>query len=230
MNGYVSLDRLPVFDTEALSWATLQCGGCVPPARSGHVGVGAQLQDGGAHIYIFGGGNSATGFADLHELDCSSWHWKLLHSGEDTGTDRLGPVATEGTAVALSGGIMLVCGGYTSKGATRHCFAWGCDLIGDESPLTYAPQPLSLLAHQDRNRIRILVRLRPSRLTPCAPLAQPPHPAQRLRASRPARMPLLGMHRSPHAGGARRIQRLSSGHASYRISISHFPLPCCLTL
>ena len=34
------------------------------------------------------------------------------------------------TPDALSGGMLLVCGGYTAKGATRDCFAWGCDTVG----------------------------------------------------------------------------------------------------
>ena len=82
-----------------------------------------------AHLVLgSGGGNSATGFDDLHVLD-TSWRWSKLEraesggggggGGEDSARDEAPPGACEGAAMASSGGMLLLCGGYSSGGATR---------------------------------------------------------------------------------------------------------------
>ena len=45
----------------------------------------------------------------------------------DAATGTPPPLATEGAAVALSGGVLVVCGGYTSAGATSQTYAWACE-------------------------------------------------------------------------------------------------------
>ena len=73
--GYIPLDRLFAFDSNALSWIALQCSGSVPSARSGHVAAALRSSRDGWRLFLFGGGNSAAGFDDLHQLD-SSMRWR----------------------------------------------------------------------------------------------------------------------------------------------------------
>ena len=74
--GYMPLDALFAWDTQHAAWSRLQCGGAVPRARAGHVAAAA-LGAAGWRVYIFGGGNSSSGFDDLLVLDeaCS---WRRL--------------------------------------------------------------------------------------------------------------------------------------------------------
>lgn len=129
-SGYAPMGQLAVFDTGLLSWSSIQCAGKVPTNRSGHAGASLRLQSGDWSVYIFGGGNSATGFADLHQLDTSTWRWTQLDTLPAASGSQVRPTATEGAAIAVSGGMLLVCGGYTATGATRSCYAWGCNMFG----------------------------------------------------------------------------------------------------
>ena len=136
-SGYLPFSRIPVFHTDTLSWSRLACGGAVPGARAGHVAAAVGAGGGGGwQLYIFGGGNSTSGFSDMHVLrDDATWR-RLTSStapaadgaahGAANGAGAVQPEATEGAAVAQSGGMILVFGGYTAAGATKRCFAWGC--------------------------------------------------------------------------------------------------------
>ena len=66
--GYSSFGHVHLFHTQQLQWSTLACSGAVPKARAGHVAAAVQHPD-GWRVYVFGGGNSASGFDDLHVLD-----------------------------------------------------------------------------------------------------------------------------------------------------------------
>lgn len=135
-SGYRSFEQIPTFDTDKLSWARLRCGGAVPSARAGHVAAAISSGDAsgapGAHIYIFGGGNSLTGFDDLHVLHTATSRWTKLASCTRAEDLAAQPPATEGAALATSGGLLLVYGGYTAAGATRKCYAWGCEVEATE--------------------------------------------------------------------------------------------------
>jgi len=126
--GYLPLDRIAVFDTGALAWAWIAAGaGGAPSARAGHVAAALPAAGGGARfrVLVFGGGNSETGFNDVAELAFdgkASWRKCAPARGADPP-----PLATEGAAVALSGGVLVVCGGYTSAGATSQTYAWACE-------------------------------------------------------------------------------------------------------
>ena len=128
-NGYLSFSRIPVFHTDTLSWSRMACGGDVPGARAGHVSVasfGGAQSGGNWQLYVFGGGNSTSGFNDLHVLR-DSGKWRRLTSATRTSDPAAQPQATEGAAIAQSGGMLLVFGGYTAAGATKKCYAWGCE-------------------------------------------------------------------------------------------------------
>ena len=124
-DGYVGLSTLSILNVDQLSWALVRTSGAVPRPRAGHGAAAVQTEARGWDVYLFGGGASAAGFDDLHVLD-EAWNWKKLDGspGESRGQR---PAATEGAAVAVSGGMLLVCGGYTAAGATRACLAWGCE-------------------------------------------------------------------------------------------------------
>ena len=166
--GYLRMGDLPMLDTETLVWSRLRCPGTPPAARAGH--VAAVLRSGGAgaggagagagagaafRVLVFGGGNSAAGFADVHELDVSSdhlagastgsaaaggfdfaeaaasnngsgsgaWGWRHLESRAGHGKAPH-PQPAEGAACAMSGGLVLVLGGYSAAGATKASWAW----------------------------------------------------------------------------------------------------------
>ena len=132
-SGYLSFSRIPVFHTDTLSWSRMTCGGKVPGARAGHVAACVSLAAGGTasrggggwQLYVFGGGNSTSGFSDMHVLRPDATWRRLDSSTRSTGTSQ--PEATEGAAAAQSGGMLLVFGGYTAAGATKRCYAWGCE-------------------------------------------------------------------------------------------------------
>lgn len=124
-SGYVSLAKLWVLDVDQLTWTNIHCSGEIPSPRAGHRAAALRTNAGGWNIYMFGGGASATGFDDLHVLD-QDWKWKRL-TGSSGAANGSQPPATEGAAMTVSGNMLLVCGGYTSAGATRACFAWGCE-------------------------------------------------------------------------------------------------------
>ena len=151
-----------MLDTHTLLWSRLRCPGTPPAARAGHVaavlrsGGGAGGTTGGAfRVLVFGGGNSAAGFADVHELDVSAeqlvgastgvpaaggfdfaeaaasnngsgsgaWGWRRLESRTGPGKAPH-PQPAEGAACAMSGGLVLVLGGYSAAGATKASWAW----------------------------------------------------------------------------------------------------------
>ena len=127
-DGYLGFNRIPVFHTDTLAWSRLTCAGQVPHARAGHVAacVAAGARGGGWHIFVFGGGNSNSGFNDLHVLRPNA-KWRQLVSCTATSEPASQPPPTEGAAMAHLGGMLLLFGGYTAAGATRKCFAWGCE-------------------------------------------------------------------------------------------------------
>ena len=151
-----------MLDTHTLLWSRLRCPGTPPAARAGH--VAAVLRSGGGaggttgvafRVLVFGGGNSAAGFADVHELDVSAeqlvgastggpaaggfdfaeaaasnngsgsgaWGWRRLESRTGPGKAPH-PQPAEGAACAMSGGLVLVLGGYSAAGATKASWAW----------------------------------------------------------------------------------------------------------
>lgn len=151
-----------MLDTHTLLWSRLRCPGTPPAARAGH--VAAVLRSGGSggggtggafRVLVFGGGNSAAGFADVHELDVSAeqlvgastggpaaggfdfaeaaasnngsgsgaWGWRRLESRTGPGKAPH-PQPAEGAACAMSGGLVLVLGGYSAAGATKASWAW----------------------------------------------------------------------------------------------------------
>lgn len=151
-----------MLDTHTLMWSRLRCPGTPPAARAGHVaavlrsGGGGGGGTGGAfRVLVFGGGNSAAGFADVHELDVSAeqlvgastggpaaggfdfaeaaasnngsgsgaWGWRRLESRTGPGKAPH-PQPAEGAACAMSGGLVLVLGGYSAAGATKASWAW----------------------------------------------------------------------------------------------------------
>jgi hypothetical protein len=126
--SYLPLGKVPVFHTDTLSWSWLSCTGRVPGARAGHVAATVSSGGGGSadwRVFVFGGGNSSSGFCDMHALSSDAC-WEPLPSS--TAADAAAqPSATEGAAMAHSGGMLLVCGGYTAAGATRQVYAWGCE-------------------------------------------------------------------------------------------------------
>jgi hypothetical protein len=161
--GYLRMGELPMLDTNSLVWSRLRCPGTPPAARAGHVaavlrsggGAGAGGSGGAFRVLVFGGGNSAAGFADVHELDVSSdqlagastggpaagsfdfaeaaasnngsgsgaWGWRRLESRAAAG-EAPHPQPAEGAACAMSGGLVLVLGGYSAAGATKASWAW----------------------------------------------------------------------------------------------------------
>ena len=141
-DGYLSFARIPVFHTDTLAWSRLVCGGQVPSARAGHVAA-AVSSGGGYNLYVFGGGNSTSGFDDLHVLRPNA-KWRQLSSATAKSAAADQPQATEGAAMAHTGGMLLLFGGYTSTGATKKCFAWGCEsyVADGASAGTIAPSGL----------------------------------------------------------------------------------------
>ena len=148
-SGYLPFHRIPIFHTDTLQWSRMTCGGSVPSSRAGHVAAAVPIGavGGGHSVYIFGGGNSATGFDDLHVLSTSTLRWSCLSSSTAADTPDAQPLATEGAAIAHSGGMLLVFGGYTAAGATRRCYAWGCALAGE------AEGPSSVGSHSSSGRV-----------------------------------------------------------------------------
>lgn len=124
-SGYVSFGQIWLLDVEALAWASVRCSGAVPRARAGHGAAAVQTGLRGWDVYVFGGGASATGFDDLHVLD-EGWKWQKL-DGAPAEPKGHRPPATEGMGMAVSGSLLLVCGGYTATGASCACLAWGCE-------------------------------------------------------------------------------------------------------
>ena len=151
-----------MLDTHTLLWSRLRCPGTPPAARAGHVaavlrsgGSGGGTTGGAFRVLVFGGGNSAAGFADVHELDVSAeqlvgastggpaaggfdfaeaaasnngsgsgaWGWRRLESRTGPGKAPH-PQPAEGAACAMSGGLVLVLGGYSAAGATKASWAW----------------------------------------------------------------------------------------------------------
>ena len=104
-SGYLPFHRIPIFHTDTLQWSRMTCGGSVPSSRAGHVAAAVPIGavGGGHSVYIFGGGNSATGFDDLHVLSTSTLRWSCLSSSTAADTPDAQPLATEGAAIAHSG-------------------------------------------------------------------------------------------------------------------------------
>lgn len=153
-SGYVSLAQLWVLDVDALAWACVRCSGAIPRSRAGHGAVAVQTGLRGWDTYVFGGGASATGFDDLHVLD-EGWKWQKL-DGAPAEPKGHRPPATEGMGMAVSGSLLLVCGGYTAVGATRACLAWGCERTAAGA----VPVPRT---HPDRKGIQSRARDRPAK-------------------------------------------------------------------
>ena len=63
--GYLELQRIPTFHTDTLSWSRLVTNGAVPSARAGHVACAITGSGTSFQVFLFGGGNSATGFDDI---------------------------------------------------------------------------------------------------------------------------------------------------------------------
>lgn len=104
----------------------------LPSARAGHVASAVSTRGGGWQVYLFGGGNSTSGFDDLHVLR-PNMKWKALSSATAPTAPNAQPTPTEGAAMAHSGGMLLLFGGYTSTGATRNAYAWGCEAHADNA-------------------------------------------------------------------------------------------------
>mmetsp|Transcript_12126 Transcript_12126/g.38885 ORF Transcript_12126/g.38885 Transcript_12126/m.38885 type:complete len:778 (-) Transcript_12126:311-2644(-) len=99
-------------------------------------------------------GASATGFDDLHVLD-EGWKWQKL-DGAPAEPKGHRPPATEGMGMAVSGSLLLVCGGYTAVGATRACLAWRCERTAAGA----VPVPRT---HPDRKGIQSRAQDRPAK-------------------------------------------------------------------
>lgn len=84
-SGYTRKDFNDVMalDLATWQWETVPCAGEVPDARSGHQGVVVKDQ-----LFIMGGWNSITQFADLYVLDIKSWVWSKPSVGGDFGPPR----------------------------------------------------------------------------------------------------------------------------------------------
>jgi len=133
--GYLELQRIPTFHTDTLSWSRLVTSGAVPSARAGHVACAITGSGTSFQVFLFGGGNSATGFDDIVVLrgGAAGARWTRLQSSSAAELPKEQPPPTEGAAISSSGGMLLIFGGYTGAGATRRCYAWGCEPHDDES-------------------------------------------------------------------------------------------------
>ncbi len=142
-SGYTPLSHAYVFHVEKLSWTTMRCGGAVPRARAGHGSSAAAAAEGGRWpILVFGGGDGAIGYDDLHALD-DKFVWRRLPDEQGSSKDSR-PQATEGAAMAMSGGILLVVGGYTSRGAVGVCYAHaGVDAAENDAAARPSPGDVS---------------------------------------------------------------------------------------
>ena len=127
----VPMSQLTLFHTLALQWSTVKCWGGVPRPRAGHVLCAVPpTGEEATQVYLFGGGDGAQGFDDLHALDASTHEWRRLTSSISSASpsdSAQSPAKTEGAAMALCGGVLLLSGGYTANGASRRHFAWGCE-------------------------------------------------------------------------------------------------------
>ena len=128
----VPMSQLTLFHTLALQWSTVKCWGGVPRPRAGHVLCAVPpTGEEATQVYLFGGGDGAQGFDELHALDASTHEWRRLTSPTisraSPSDSAQSPAKTEGAAMALCGGALLLSGGYTANGASRRHFAWGCE-------------------------------------------------------------------------------------------------------